>query len=86
MFWCIAPSYVRFRAVVRCFLATSEVASYRERFYFDVFWHFSFYLFAPATDTLYKHTIAVKATIDKQSPHGKLLLKSGFFFETGSAC
>ena len=44
----------------------------------DVFWHFSFYLHPPYT--LYKHIVAVKATIDKQSPHGKLLFKSGVLF------
>ena len=29
---------------------------------------------------LYKHIATVKTTIDKQSPHAKLLLKVGVFF------
>ena len=35
-----------------------------------------FKLFLPP-HTLYKHIVAVKARIDKQSPHGKLLFKLG---------
>ena len=31
----------------------------------------------PPPRTFYKHIVAIKATIDKQSPHSKLLLKWG---------
>ena len=41
------------------------------------FWHVAF-VRLPPPHTEYKHIVAVKATIDKQSPHAKLLLKSGF--------
>ena len=45
------------------------------------------FVFSLPPHTLHKHIVAVKATIDKQSPHGKLLFKSGdYIFETGSAC
>ena len=33
----------------------------------------------PLPRTFYKHIISVKATINKQSPHSKLLLKLGGF-------
>ena len=37
------------------FLAASGVARYQERLDIDVFWHFSFYLFAPATYIIQTH-------------------------------
>ena len=55
------------------FVAASGVGRYQNRLEVDVFWHFSFYALPPL-HTLYKHIVAVKATINKQSPHAKLLL------------
>ena len=51
-----------------------------------IFFDISLFERLPPPSTFYKHIVAVKATIDEQSPHSKLLLKSGFFFETGSTC
>ena len=45
-----------------------------------MFFGISPFIFSPLPHTLYKHIVAVKATIDKQSPHGKLLFKSGVLF------
>ena len=44
-----------------------------------MFFGFFLFILSPPRHTLYRH-IAVKATIDKQSPHAKLLLKSGVLF------
>ena len=60
------------------FVAASGVGRYRNMLEVDLFWHFSCYALSPL-HTLYKHIVAVKATIDKQSPHAKLLLKSAVF-------
>ena len=51
-----------------------------------MFFDISLFKLFPPSHTFYKHIVAVKATIDKQSPHGKLLFKSGggVIFETGS--
>ena len=69
------------------FLTTSGVASYQERLDFDVFFVISLFIYLPPLHTLCKHIVAVKATIDKQSPRGKLWFKSTVLnFETGSAC
>ena len=53
-----------------------------------MFFGISRFIFSPPPHTLYKHIVAVKVTIDKQSPHAKWLVKSGggVIFETGSAC
>ena len=40
---------------------------------FDIF----LFKLLPPPHTLYKHIVAVKAMINKQNPHAKLLLKSG---------
>ena len=56
------------------FLAVSEVGIFRtglKLMLFDI----SLFILFPPSRTLYKHIVAVKATIDKQSPHGKLLFK-----------
>ena len=46
----------------------------QERLDIDVFWLFSFLLNRPRNlHLIYRHIVAVKATIDKQSPHAKLL-------------
>ena len=45
-----------------------------------IFFDISLFKRLPPPCTFYKYIVAVKATIDKQSPHSKLLLKSGFFF------
>ena len=45
-----------------------------------MFFGISRFIFSPPPHTLYKHIVAVKATIDKQSPHGKSLFKSGVLF------
>ena len=42
-----------------------------------MFFGISSFICLPPPHTLYKDIVAVKATIDKQSPHTKLLLKSG---------
>ena len=52
---------------------------FQDRFEIDVFWH-SLYQLSPPPQTLYKHVVAVKATIDKQSPHRKLLFKDRSLF------
>ena len=39
-----------------------------------------FFGISPPPHTLYRHIVAVKATIDKQSPHGKLMFKSVVLF------
>ena len=39
-----------------------------------MFFDISLFKLLPLLHTLYKHIIDVKATIDKQSPHAKLLL------------
>ena len=82
MFWCIAPSYIRFRAVMKCFLATSEVTSYRERFYFDVFWHYSPPLLIHYTNT---PLLSKRRSISRVHTENCCLSRV-FFFETGSAC
>ena len=48
-----------------------------------MFLDISRFIFSPPPHTLYKHIVAVKAMIDKQSPHEKLLFKSGFHFRNG---
>ena len=74
---------------MKCLLATSGVASYRERLYYILmFFGISVFIYSPRyiryTDISF---VAVEATIDKSSPQGKLLFKSErFIFETGSAC
>ena len=49
------------------------------------FWHFSFYLFAPATYIIHTSLLS-KRRSDKQSPHAKLLFKSGFFNFRNGLC
>ena len=44
-----------------------------------MFFDISLFKLLPPPHTIYKHIVAVKVTIDKQSPHAKLFLKSGFF-------
>ena len=44
----------------------------QERLDIDVFWLFLFISSSPRL-TLYRHIVAVTATIDKQNPHAKLL-------------
>ena len=44
-----------------------------------IFFDISVFKHLPPPHTFYKHIVAVKATIDKQSPHSKLLLKSRVF-------
>ena len=44
-----------------------------------IFFDISLFKRLPPPRTFYKHIVAVKATIDKQSPYSKLLLKSGGF-------
>ena len=43
-----------------------------------MFFDISLYKRLPPPHTFYKHIVAVKATINKQSPHSKLLLNSFF--------
>ena len=45
-----------------------------------IFFGISHFMFSPPPHTLSKHIVAVEATIDKQSPHGKVLFKSGGLF------
>ena len=45
----------------------------QERLDIDVFLAFFLYINSSPPHTLYRHIVAVKATIDKQSPHTKLL-------------
>ena len=45
----------------------------KERLDIDVFWLFFLFINSSPPLTLYRHIVAVKATIDKQSPHTKLL-------------
>ena len=42
-----------------------------------MFFGISLFFYSLPPHTLYKQIVAVKATIDKQSPHGKLLFESG---------
>ena len=52
-----------------------------------IIFYISLFKRLPPPHSVYRHIVAVKATIDKQSPHSKLLLKLGiFYFETGFAC
>ena len=44
-----------------------------------IFFDISVFKRLPPPRTFCKHIVAVKATIDKQSPHSKWLLKSGVF-------
>ena len=45
----------------------------QERLDIDVFLAFFLFINSSPLLTLYRHIVAVKATIDKQSPHAKLL-------------
>ena len=66
------------------FLAASGVARYQERLDIDVFLAFLFLFICPRH---IHYTNTSLLSIDKHSPHGKLLFKSGvFIFEKGSAC
>ena len=50
----------------------------------DVFWLFFLFIHLPLQLTLYRHIVAVKATIDRQSPHAKIVVKvGGFYFRNG---
>ena len=63
----------------------------QERLDIDVFWLFFLFINSSPRLTLHRHIVAVKATIDKQSPHAKLLRLnisneveiSSFNFEAG---
>ena len=85
IFWCIVPSCIRFRAVSEVFSRYEWSCELSGKVVFDVLWH-SFFIYSPPLHTLYKHIVAVKTTINKQSPHGNCCLSRGrAIFETSSA-